>query len=132
MPPPFPDTHVTRLDLEQLITKQLDRAAELTVTAIREAGLKPADLAGIFLVGGSSRIPLVSRLVHRRSGVMPTSLDQPETVVARGALRAIGETVEDTARRPMPHQPTAGPAACHRRRPPARCRHRRTARRADR
>jgi type VII secretion-associated protein (TIGR03931 family) len=105
MPPPFPDAHVTRLDLEQLITKQLDRAAELTVTAIREAGLKPADLAGIFLVGGSSRIPLVSRLVHQRTGVVPTSLDQPETVVARGALRAIeAERTDEPAR---PREPTS-------------------------
>ena len=43
----------------------------------------------MFLVGGSSRIPLVARLVHERTGVMPTTLDQPETVVARGALRAV-------------------------------------------
>ncbi len=106
MPPPFADAHVTRLDLEQLITTQLDRAAELTVSAIAEAGLKPADLAGIFLVGGSSRIPLVSRLVHKRTGVIPTSLDQPETVVARGALRAVGEQ----APRPKPPQPPAQPA----------------------
>ena len=43
----------------------------------------------MFLVGGSSRIPLVARLVHERVGVMPTTLDQPETVVARGALRFV-------------------------------------------
>jgi molecular chaperone DnaK len=112
MPPPFPDAHVTRLDLEQLITRQLDRAAELTVTAIREAGSAPAELAGIFLVGGSSRIPLVSRLVHRRAGVVPMSLDQPETVVARGALRAVGEAADDTAQRispPTPPVPTPLP-----------------------
>jgi type VII secretion-associated protein (TIGR03931 family) len=32
---------------------------------------------------------MISRLVHERTGVVPTSLDQPETVVARGALRAV-------------------------------------------
>jgi type VII secretion-associated protein (TIGR03931 family) len=89
MPPPFPDAHVTRADLERLISGPVDRAAELTMTTIRDAGTTPAELAGIFLVGGSSRIPLVSRLVHQRTGVMPTTLDQPETVVARGALRAV-------------------------------------------
>jgi molecular chaperone DnaK len=114
MPPPFADAHVTRADLERLITPQLDRAAELTAATIREAGLKPGDLAGIFLVGGSSRIPLVSQLVLKRCGVMPTSLDQPETVVARGALRAVAGTgdgtgdltVPETARRrPLQPQP---------------------------
>jgi type VII secretion-associated protein (TIGR03931 family) len=89
MPPPFPDAHVTRADLERLITGPVDRAAELTVATIRAAATAPAELGGIFLVGGASRIPLVSRLVHQRTGVMPTTLDQPETVVARGALRAV-------------------------------------------
>jgi len=112
MPPPFADAHVTRADLERLITPHIDRAAELTAATIREAGLRPADLAGIFLVGGSSRIPLVSQLVHRRCGVVPTSLDQPETVVARGALRAVGEDIGAMGRRPLqprPRQPLVPP-----------------------
>ncbi|SEP42585.1 Hsp70 family protein, partial [Amycolatopsis saalfeldensis] len=89
MPPPFADAHVTREDLERLITAPLGRAVELTSAAIAEAGLRPKQLTAIFLVGGSSRIPMISRLVHERTGVVPTSLDQPETVVARGALRAV-------------------------------------------
>jgi type VII secretion-associated protein (TIGR03931 family) len=111
MPPPFADVHVTRNDLERLVTPQLDRAAELTAATIRAAGLTPGDLAGIFLVGGSSRIPLVSQLVHKRCGVMPTSLDQPETVVARGALRAVAGAGEDTGvmSRPQPRRPVAPP-----------------------
>ncbi|MEV6442135.1 type VII secretion-associated protein [Amycolatopsis sp. NPDC051716] len=89
MPPPFADAHVTREDLERLITAPLGRVVELTVAAIGDAGLRPKQLTAIFLVGGSSRIPMISRLVHERTGVVPTSLDQPETVVARGALRAV-------------------------------------------
>ncbi|WP_197320670.1 type VII secretion-associated protein [Saccharomonospora sp. NB11] len=89
MPPPFADAHVTREDLERLVRTPLGRAAELTKATIEEAGLRPQQLTAIFLVGGSSRIPMVSRLVHERTGVVPTTLDQPETVVARGALRAV-------------------------------------------
>lgn len=89
MPPPFADAHVTREDLERIIAGPLGRAVELTVAAIGESGLRPKQLTAIFLVGGSSRIPMVSRLVHERTGVVPTTLDQPETVVARGALRAV-------------------------------------------
>ncbi|OLF15643.1 type VII secretion-associated protein [Actinophytocola xanthii] len=96
MPPPFPDVHVTRDDLEKLITDPVQRVAELTVATIRESRLAPTELAGIFLVGGSSRIPLVSRLVHQRAGVVPVTLDQPETVVARGALRAAAGDGERT------------------------------------
>ncbi len=89
LPPPFADAHVTRVDLERLIAAPLGRVVELTSAAIADSGLRPKQLAAIFLVGGSSRIPMISRLVHERTGVVPTSLDQPETVVARGALRAV-------------------------------------------
>ena len=89
MPPPFPDAHVTRADLERLISPQLGRAADLVAETVRAARLAPGELSTVFLVGGSSRIPLVARLVHERTGVLPTTLDQPETIVARGALRAI-------------------------------------------
>jgi type VII secretion-associated protein (TIGR03931 family) len=89
MPPPFPDAHVTRADLERLIAAPLTRAARLVVDTVRDAGLEPGALSGVFLVGGSSRIPLVARLVHEHTGVMPTSIDQPETVVARGALLSV-------------------------------------------
>ncbi|GAB3910566.1 hypothetical protein GCM10029964_114710 [Kibdelosporangium lantanae] len=98
MPPPFADAHVTRADLEQLIAAPLGRAVELTAAAVRESGLSRVD--GIFLVGGSSRIPMVARLVHERLGIVPVTLDQPETVVARGALIAIPDITEPTVRLP--------------------------------
>ncbi|MDX3657130.1 type VII secretion-associated protein [Streptomyces sp. ID05-26A] len=109
MPPPFPDAHVTRSDLEQLITAPIGRAAALAGAAVRDAGLAPRQLAGVFLVGGSSRIPLVARMVHEQIGVVPTSIDQPETVVARGALRAVSLDPERTggmARQPQPKAPS--------------------------
>ncbi|TNC28813.1 type VII secretion-associated protein [Amycolatopsis alkalitolerans] len=102
MPPPFADAHVTREDLEKLIAAPLSRAVELTGAAIEEAGLRPKQLTAIFLVGGSSRIPMISRLVHERTGVVPTTLDQPETVVARGALLAVRTEPERAAPPPRP------------------------------
>jgi molecular chaperone DnaK len=89
MPVPFPDAHVTRESLEKIIEEPMGRTVRLLTNAIAHAGLRPDQLAGVFLVGGSSRIPMVSRLVHERLGVMPVTLDQPETVVARGALLAV-------------------------------------------
>ncbi|MDQ0377515.1 type VII secretion-associated protein [Amycolatopsis thermophila] len=103
MPPPFADAHVTREDLERLVAAPLGRAVELTCAAIEEAGLRPKQLSAIFLVGGSSRIPMISRLVHERTGVVPTTLDQPETVVARGALVAV-QKVPERPSAPPPRQ----------------------------
>ncbi|WP_075742903.1 MULTISPECIES: type VII secretion-associated protein [Actinoalloteichus] len=104
MPHPFPDAHVTRVDLERLIQPAVTRAVDLVTATTQDAGLRTRDLAGVFLVGGSSRIPLVARLVHERIGIVPTTLDQPETVVARGALRAAALDPERTSGLPAPRQ----------------------------
>jgi molecular chaperone DnaK len=105
MPPPFPDAHITRDDLETLIAGPLRRAVALTVETVAQAGLRPEQLSGVFLVGGSSRIPLVARLVYQRLGIIPTMLDQPETVVARGALRAVAQDPLKTGGLPAQQTP---------------------------
>lgn len=115
MPPPFPDAHVTRADLEALIGVAMQRTVALLAATIGDAGLRPDELVGVFLVGGSSRIPMVSRLVHERLGVVPVTLDQPETVVARGALSTVMADPERTATVPpsvftLPGTPLPGQA----------------------
>ncbi|SDP12051.1 type VII secretion-associated protein, Rv3446c family, C-terminal domain-containing protein [Actinopolyspora xinjiangensis] len=91
LPPPFSDTHVTRSDLESLIVTPLSDVADLVLAVLADGGVTTEELTAIFLVGGSSRVPMVARLLHERTGIVPTTLDQPETVVARGALRAVRE-----------------------------------------
>ncbi|MCP2165360.1 Hsp70 protein [Goodfellowiella coeruleoviolacea] len=85
MPEPFEDVLVTRTELEALIRPSLLRSVELLTDTVRSTGMAPEHLAGIYLVGGSSRIPLVATLIGEQLGVVPTSLDQPETAVALGA-----------------------------------------------
>jgi molecular chaperone DnaK len=80
------DAQVTRVELEALIRPHLERTVGRLRRTIESARLAPRDLVGIFLVGGSSRIPLAAHLIHSELGVAPTTLDQPETVVAEGAL----------------------------------------------
>jgi molecular chaperone DnaK (HSP70) len=80
------DAHVTREELEGLIRPYLAQTVACLRAAIAAAGTAPADLVGIFLVGGSSRIPLAAHLIHTELGVAPTTLEQPETVVAEGSL----------------------------------------------
>jgi hypothetical protein len=85
MPEPFDDVLVTRAELEALIRPSLLRSVELLAATIRTTGMTPDRLVGIYLVGGSSRIPLVATLIAEQLRVVPTSLDQPETAVALGA-----------------------------------------------
>jgi hypothetical protein len=58
----------------------------VTQGVIRWAQLAEGRVAGVFLVGGSSRIPLVATLLHRALGEAPVAIDQPELVVAEGSL----------------------------------------------
>jgi hypothetical protein len=83
-----PDLPLGREQFDALATPLLAQAVAATDKAIRAAGRTPAELAGVLFVGGSSRIPLASTLLHRSLGVAPTVLDQPEVVVANGALLA--------------------------------------------
>ena len=109
MPSPFSDAHVTRSDLERLIFERLSAAADLVPATLREGEVGRDRLSGVFLVGGSSRIPMISRLIHQRTGVVPTTLDQPETVVARGALRAVRLDPERTGGLPPTGSTPAAP-----------------------
>ncbi|MEQ0565735.1 Hsp70 family protein [Amycolatopsis sp. NEAU-NG30] len=84
MPEPFGDVLVSRDELEALVRPSLLRSAELLGATIRRAGLTPAQLGGIYLVGGPSRMPLLATLLGRQLGVVPTTQDQPETAVAFG------------------------------------------------
>ncbi|SDO77824.1 Hsp70 protein [Nakamurella panacisegetis] len=86
LPDPFADAHLTRTEFEGLIRPNLLRSIEVLSATLRTAGITPDRLGGIFLVGGSSRIPLVAGLIQDRLHVTPVALDQPETAVALGAL----------------------------------------------
>jgi Ethanolamine utilization protein EutJ (predicted chaperonin) len=78
------DTPIGREQLERLARPILDRTVTLTRTVA--AGAPPA---AVFLVGGSSRVPLVATLLHRALGVAPTAIEQPEIVVAQGSVEAL-------------------------------------------
>ena len=117
LPDPFHDVHLTRPELEALIRPNLLRSIDTLATTLRRAGVEPARLTGVFLVGGSSRIPLVAWLIQDRLHVIPVALDQPETSVAMGALlvplrREGGRTVPMAGDPAAVHRPAgSGPAA---------------------
>ncbi|SCG59742.1 Hsp70 family protein [Micromonospora inositola] len=104
---------LTREDLEGVATPLLRRAVTETRRVVSAAGLTPERLAGLFLVGGSSRIPLVARLLHAELGVAPTVLEQPELPVAEGALTDLPLRPGRSTTKPLipaPAGPPPGPA----------------------
>ncbi|MFI5931444.1 Hsp70 family protein [Actinoplanes sp. NPDC051494] len=82
------EMHVTRDELEKLARPILDQTVQVTRDLLTWADLPAGRLAGVFLVGGASRIPLVSTLLHRSLGEAPVVIEQPELVVAEGSVLA--------------------------------------------
>jgi cell division ATPase FtsA len=82
------DLHVTRAEFEEIARPHLDRSVTLTLATLRAARLPREEVAGVFLVGGSSRVPLAATLLHRALGIEPAVTDLPELVVAQGSLHA--------------------------------------------
>ncbi|PRY60734.1 Hsp70 family protein [Glycomyces artemisiae] len=103
------EAHLTRTELEQLARPHLEQTIRVTQAVIRAADLNLADSAGVFLVGGASRMPLVATLLHRELGVAPTVLDQPEVVVAEGSVLWSGPDTS-TLSLQRPYTPPAQPA----------------------
>ena len=86
---PFPDftdhREVTRDQVERLITPLVEKTLGPCRAALRDAGLQPADIDAVVLVGGSTRVPLVRRRVGELFGRTPHSQLNPDEVVALGA-----------------------------------------------
>jgi hypothetical protein len=114
------DLHVTREEFEKAARPHLDRTVAATLDVLRSAGVSRESIAGVFLVGGSSRIPLAAALLHRRLGVAPTVIDQPELVVAHGCLYAAAAmpVAAPPLRPPPPVAPAFPGAVPHRVSPP--------------
>ncbi|GAB1694055.1 Hsp70 family protein [Krasilnikovia sp. M28-CT-15] len=82
------EVHLTRDELETLARPVLEQTVRVTADLLRWADLPEGRLAGVFLVGGASRIPLVATLLHRALGEAPVVIEQPELVVAEGSILA--------------------------------------------
>src|SRR5207248_424072 len=82
-------------------------------TVLRAAGIPPEQVAAVYLVGGSSRIPLAATLLHRTLRIAPTAIDQPELVVAEGALHDRPAPAPVTATVPLPVPAPAPPPPIH-------------------
>ncbi|MFI5913306.1 Hsp70 family protein [Dactylosporangium sp. NPDC051541] len=80
------DLHLTRPEFESLARPWIDRTVALTTATLFASDVTAGRLAGVFLVGGASRVPLVATLLHQALGIAPVVLEQPELVVAHGSL----------------------------------------------
>ena len=76
---------LTRAKFEQLCDHLVQRTIEPCRTALRDAGLSASQIDEVILVGGSTRIPAIQRVVEQFFGKAPNKSVNPDEVVALGA-----------------------------------------------
>ena len=68
----------------------IERTRLHSLRSLQDAGLKPADLDEVILVGGATRMPLVRDFVEEIFGKQPNTSQHPDEVVAVGAAIQAG------------------------------------------
>jgi molecular chaperone DnaK len=81
---------ISRGEFEAWIAEKVLSTREPILSALADAHLSREDLQVILLVGGSTRIPCVKKLVEETLGAVPRSLVDPDLTVARGAAIQAG------------------------------------------
>ncbi len=84
------DLNLTRAKFEELSYDLLERCKKPVEQAIQDAGISKSDINEVVLVGGSSRIPAVQKLVKEYTGKEPNQSVNPDEVVAVGAAIQAG------------------------------------------
>ena len=78
-------TSLTRVQLEELTKDLIDRLEGPCKVALEDAGVTPAQIDHVVLVGGMTRMPAVQRMVQKIFGKAPNKGVNPDEVVAAGA-----------------------------------------------
>ncbi|WP_367306197.1 molecular chaperone DnaK [Alicyclobacillus acidocaldarius] len=84
------EVNLTRAKFEELTADLVEATMGPTRQALQDAGLTPADIDKVILVGGSTRIPAVQEAVKRLIGKEPSKGVNPDEVVAIGAAIQAG------------------------------------------
>lgn len=79
------DMDITRAKFDELTFDLVERTAIPVQNALNDAGLSPAQINKVLLVGGSTRIPAVQDKVRKLTGKEPSRNLNPDECVALGA-----------------------------------------------
>ena len=78
-------TTLTRAKFEQLSDRLIQATIEPCRKALKDAGMQAKDIDEVILVGGSTRIPAIQKVVQDFFGKTPSKNVNPDEVVAIGA-----------------------------------------------
>ncbi|MBL40946.1 MAG: molecular chaperone DnaK [Chloroflexi bacterium] len=81
---------LSRAKLEELTTTLVEKTVKPTLNALKDAGVKPEEINEVVLVGGMTRMPLVTEKVKELFKKEPNKTINPDEVVALGAAIQAG------------------------------------------
>jgi molecular chaperone DnaK len=81
----FLEVAVTRQQFEEMSADLLERTSYTSRQLLGVAGLEWKDVQRVLLVGGSTRMPMVARMLQGLCGIQPDRSVNPDEAVARGA-----------------------------------------------
>jgi molecular chaperone DnaK len=93
--PLYLEKKLTRSKLEDLMAPLLKRLRGPVEDALRDAKITKDDIDEIILVGGSTRVPAVKKIVQEMLGKQPNQSVNPDEVVALGAAIQAGVLTGD-------------------------------------
>merc|ERR1712119_169056 len=76
---------ITRAQFEQLVSGLIERTMDPLRKVIKDANLQKSDIDEVLLVGGSTRMPMVSTIVKEVYSKEPSKAVNPDEAVAMGA-----------------------------------------------
>ncbi len=76
---------LTRAKFEQLVADLIEKTRQPCLNALKDAGVAAGEIDEVILVGGSTRIPAVQKIVQELFGKEPHKGVNPDEVVAVGA-----------------------------------------------
>jgi molecular chaperone DnaK len=96
---------IKRKTLEAMAMPLIARCFDVCEDAMKVAGIRPIQLDNVVLVGGSTRMPLVKRMVTDYFGRPPLDDIDPDLVVAKGAAIQANALVAPAERRALARIP---------------------------
>ncbi len=93
--PLYLEKKLSRSKFEELISPLLDRVRGPVEAALKDAKLSKSDIDEVILVGGSTRVPAVKKIVQDMLGKAPNQSVNPDEVVALGAAVQAGVLTGD-------------------------------------
>lgn len=95
---------ITREKFEELIKPKLETTLTLVRSTLQAAALQPQDIDRVLLIGGSSRIPAVARILEHFFGKEPDSSVNPDEAVAWGAALMAAHKLAEVAPEEVPER----------------------------